>query len=144
MGTIIKWTLIISAIILALIFIPYFFAMASNSGTNENQSKGYQIIVMEDSLYSDFTMAKAISATTHNENEVINGTRYLSHGIKTIDGIKVYYDTYTDLSSYDPLHGTLFFKKNNSWHCIHWSDSDVNNSHKSAIDKEISDKINNI
>lgn len=120
------------------------FSMASHYQATSNTGKGYQVIVMEDSIYSDFNEAKAISATTHNEKEVTNGTRYLSHGIKTIDGVKVYYDTYTDLSSYDPLHGNLFFKKNGSWHSIDWSDSNVNNSHKAAIDSEISDKIKNI
>jgi phage-related protein len=99
---------------------------------------------MEKALYEDWTTAKAVNATTPSGNITSD-----DYGTKTINGIKVYYMTYTDSVTWadDSVHeivkGNVFFKKNGEWQHITWTDP-KGNPNKAMIDKEIADKINNI
>jgi hypothetical protein len=139
--------LINKILIIGIILLFFFFGiyLLTSSGLYDDKPASYTVTLMEKALYEDWTTAKAVNATTPSGNITSD-----DYGTKTINGIKVYYMTYTEryMVDYDDdfhykVTGTLFFKKDGEWQHITWTDA-KGNPNKATIEKEISDKINSI
>lgn len=118
-------------------------AIVSISGcTSSDTTKQYNITVNNAGDLATFTDVKALDSVKPSSDDAQLGFNVTDYGTKTINGIKVYYNVYTD-SDDNSVNGDLYFKKGNSWHSLIWKDVS-GNPNKAAIDNEINDKINSI
>jgi hypothetical protein len=132
---------VISILVLLLILAIVGISGCTNSNNNST-TKPYAVLIQNSTDLSNFTDSDAASAVEPSSNDAQMGINVTDHGTKTINGIKVYYDAYTD-SSDNSTNGDLYFKKGNTWHLITWKDVQ-GNPNKAAIENEIEAKINSI
>ena len=95
------------------------------------------------SMLSTFSDQQALETITPYSSDIQNGYTFYNYGQKSIDGINVYYTTYSNFNDNTSLQGELYFKKNGKWYSIYWDDIS-GNPNKNSIENEISDKINSI
>jgi len=129
--------LVIAFLLLAVVSI----SGCTSSDTNTS-NKIYSVNFSNATELATFTDAKALNRVKPSSDDAQLGFNVTDYGTKTINGIKVYYNIYTD-STDNSVNGDLYFNKNNAWHLITWKDVS-GNPNKAAIDNEISDKINSI
>jgi hypothetical protein len=113
------------------------------SGCTDSNSQSYNVTFMNATDLNNFNDAKALDAVKPNSDDNQLGFKVIDYGNKTVNGVNVYYNSYTDDNKPDILIGDVYFQKNNKWYMIEWNDS-TGNPNKNAIDNEISNKINSI
>jgi hypothetical protein len=129
-----KVILIVSLLLVAIISV----SGCINSDT-DTSNKDYSVDFSNATELSTFTDAKALNRVKPSSSDMKLGFNVTDYGKKTINGIKVYYDVYTD-SSDNSVNGDVYFEKNGKWSLIIWKDVS-GNPNKALIDKEIADMI---
>ncbi len=107
------------------------------------QSKAYNVTLSNEknaTMLSNFNDQQALNIIKPTQYDSQNGYSFINYGTKTINGINVYYNVYTDLNNNNTINGELYFNKNGKWYMILWSDI-PGNPNKKDIENEISNKI---
>lgn len=129
-----------------ILLIGGLFLVAVLAASGCTSSKDYNITVQNATYSGSFSEQEAIETTQPLSSDA-GAYNITDYGTKTVNGIKLYYISYTDYtktySSKIISGGDVYFQKNNNWYYIHWNDK-LGNPNKNSIDSEIANKIKNI